>query len=70
MNHNQQIVYIEPDTFLNKKAAAALLGISTRSLESWARAGKLRVSKPTKQTWRVRRSEIEKMIDAHSSTHE
>ena len=68
MNNQNQPIYLAPDEFLSKKAAAALLGISTRSLENWVRAGKLRVSKPTKQTWRVKRSEIEKMIDAHSST--
>jgi hypothetical protein len=70
MNTNQQPVYLAPDEFLDKETAAALLGVCTRTLEIWAKAGKLRVSKPTKQTWRVARSEISKMMDRCASTHE
>jgi excisionase family DNA binding protein len=67
MNNQNQPIYIAPNEYLDKKSAAALLGVSTRSLENWARAGKLRVSKVTHQTWRVKRSELEEMLDRHST---
>jgi len=61
------VIQNPPDEYLNKKQASQLLGVCTRTLENWVREGKLKASKPTKQTFRIKRSSIDEMMDRHAS---
>jgi helix-turn-helix protein len=67
-SNNASPVLIAPhDEYLNKKAASALLGICVRTLDSYFKKGLLKASKPTHRTLRIRRSEIERMLERTAS---
>jgi excisionase family DNA binding protein len=49
---------------LTKQQAAAYVQATPRYLERMARAGRLRVLRPTGKLWRVRLSDLEKFLES------
>ena len=70
MTNQNQPIYQAPDELLDKKAAAAFLGVCTRTIEHMAKDGRLTIAKLGSQLFRVKKSELIAMVDRHSSIRE
>ena len=53
---------------LTKQQAAAYIQSTPRYLERMVRGGRLRVLKPTGRFWRVRRSDLDRFLEAGATT--
>jgi excisionase family DNA binding protein len=62
MTTNQH-VFLPPEEYLTKQEAANLLGLCSRTIQNWIRAGKLKASKPSLKVLRIKRSDIDAMIN-------
>jgi excisionase family DNA binding protein len=59
----QTFIVNAPDEYLTKAEAAQLLGVNPRTIENYIRAGTLRASKPSFKILRIKRSDVDKMLD-------
>ena len=51
------------EEFLTLKEVAEILRVSTQSVVIWIKAGKLKAVKPGGRRWRVRKSDLEELVE-------
>ena len=56
------------DEYLTKREAAELLGVCSRTIENYIRSGALKASKPSRKVLRIKRSNLDKMLDQFATT--
>jgi excisionase family DNA binding protein len=59
----QTFIVNAPDEYLTKNEAAQLLGVHTRTIEQYIKAGMLRACKPSFKILRIKRSDVDAMLD-------
>jgi excisionase family DNA binding protein len=68
LEYGQPFVAKGPEEYLDKREAAKLLGVSPRTIENFIYSGKLRASRPTRKVVRIKRSDIDAMLDRFATT--
>jgi excisionase family DNA binding protein len=63
----KHVVQLPPDEFLTRAEAARALSVSTRTITTYLKSGKLKCSRLSHQFVRIRRSDLEDLMDRHAS---
>jgi excisionase family DNA binding protein len=64
----KHVIQLPPDEFLTRAEAARALSLTTRTISKYIKAGTLRCSRLNHQIVRIRRSDLEDLMDRHAST--
>ena len=65
--NSRDILFQEPEAYLDYESAGALLGVTSRTISKWVNEGRVPVSRLGHRTARIKKSDLTRMVEKYST---